>query len=166
MQDISYAIRIEQENARRVIRSLADDADDEQLVHDTVEGETNLMEAFDRAIERIIDLDAHVIGIEAQINVLKARAEKFEAGQDRIRKAIHEAMAASGLKRCERALKTLSLQKKPRAVIEYNLDLVPGQYWIPQSPKLDKKTAGADLKAGRTIPGLGLTDSSLTLHVR
>lgn len=167
MQDVSRAIEIEAEQAKRILAAVHETiADDEQAVVDTVEGQTNLLEAIDAGLARLGEIDAVMIGIKAHIEGLRARIERFEKSEERIRDVLFAAMQTIGTKRIERSLGTLLLQKKPQAVIEYNLGLVPDVYWIPQPPKLDKKKASADLKAGQAIPGLGLTDPSVTLHIR
>lgn len=167
MQDIAHTINVEAEHAKRVLLAIRDEADgDEQLTADTVEGSTNLLEAIDAGLERLGQIDALQIGLKAHIEGLRARLERFEKGEERIRKAIYDAMLATKQMRLERTLGTLVLQKKPQAVIEFNLGIVPKDYFIEQAPKFDKKRAGIDLKAGVKIPGLGLTESSLTLHIK
>lgn len=167
MQDVARGIAIEAEQARAVLAAVAGSiADDDQAVMDTIEGETNLLEAFDRGLARLGDLDAMMIGVKAHIEGLKARIERFERGEERIRKAMLLAMQTLGQRKIERALGTLSVRVKPQGVIEINVDLVPPEYMLPQPPKLDKARARKDMLGGVQVPGLTLSEPGETLHIK
>lgn len=167
MTDIARSIAIETEQAKHVLYAVAASiSDDDQALVDTVEGETNLLEAIDRGLVRIGEMDAMVIGLKAHIEGLKARIERFEKGDERIRKAMLAAMQAMGQLKLERSLATLSVRAKPQGVIEFNIDLVPSDYLVPQPPRLDKAKASKEMRGGVRIPGLGLTEPAVTLHIR
>jgi hypothetical protein len=43
---------------------------------------------------------------------------------------------------------------------------IPGQYWKPQNPKLDRLAIAAALKAGLVVPGAELANGSPFISVR
>lgn len=121
--------------------------EDEQLLLDTVEGETGFFEACDLIMEKIADDQAMVAAIRDQESNLKARRERF-AQRVEIRKAlIEQAFIEADLPKVERPLGTLYLSNRARKVIVETESDIPAQYWKAADPVLDQKQLLADLKA-------------------
>lgn len=164
--DHARKIEIEAASARQLLAAIAETiADDDQAATDAIEGETNLFEAIDRALARMAELDAHRIGLEAQIATMKARVDRFDKAEERLRAAMQAAMQATGQKKLERALATLSLRPSQPAVMVTDMTAIP--VWLKRHGewRADKKAIGAALKSGAFVPGAALSPTSTVLHV-
>lgn len=162
------SMQIQTEAAKSLLRALADDiGDDEQMRSDTVEGETNLFEAFDRAIARVSELKAYEAAIAEQIAQLQKRKERFDNQRETIRAAVLNAMADIGVSKIERPAATLSIGKpKPTCRIFAEADL-PTKF-LKEVVKVtpDKAAILEALKAGEAVPGAELANGAPTLSIR
>lgn len=140
--------------------------DDEDLIGDTVEGETNLMETIDRAIVRLQEIEAHGASIKSQMTDLKERSDRFKKQSELIRTALASALGMARLKKVERALATISLRAvAPSLVVVEEAD-IPSEYFEPQPPRLDKKAVLDALKSGEKVPGASLSSGGETISIR
>lgn len=155
------------EAARALVESIRTVAEeDDTLIADMIEGETDLFEIMDRLIGRINENTAYARGLDAQIGDLKGRQERFERRVATDRTLIEQAMMIADLAKIERPGATLSLANRgPKVVIETEAD-IPAEFWRPGAPTLDKKALGAALKDGRAVAGARLDNSAPTLTIR
>lgn len=164
------------------------DGDDELLI-DTIEGETRLFETIDAILLRMANDNAHVIGCEQVIDNLKARKARFENRIKSDRALIEQALMVAEIEvKIERPAGTLSLSKRaPVLVVETESD-IPAEYWKPSDPTLDKKALTEALKDRRKaldelpddpearaaalaalpaeIPGVTLSNAAPSLSIR
>jgi hypothetical protein len=61
---------------------------------------------------------------------------------------------------------TVSVRAAPPGVLIVNEQDIPEWFWIPQSPKLDKRRILETLKAGTAVMGAELANTRITLAVR
>jgi len=133
---------------RESLRAMGAD-DDEQLVLDTVEGETDFFEVVDQVLERIAEDGAMVKAIEAQVADLAARKDRFKKRIDTHKALLEQAFIEADLPKVERPLATAYLSNRaPKVIVETESD-IPAKYWKPGDPKLDTKALLEDLKARR-----------------
>jgi hypothetical protein len=141
---------------------------DQELVADTIEGETNLTEAIESALAEIDEEEAHIIGLKAKEDAFAERRRKKEAKVDRIKALIEQAMMVSEQFSMKLPTATLTLaERKPGLIITNEAD-IPTRFWIEQerpAPKLDKKALRAALDE-EPIPGATLDNGSRSLSVR
>lgn len=123
--------------------------DDDELLIDSIEGETTFFEAVDHIMEANAEDLALVEAIDSRIEGLKARKDRFKKRVE-VRKALLEqAFIEADLPKVERPLGTLYLSNRaPKVIIETEAD-VPARYWKPSDPVLDQKQLLADLKDRR-----------------
>jgi hypothetical protein len=171
-------IAIEAFAARVVLNAVAETlADDDQAKMDTIEGETNLLEALDHAILRIREMTAHRAAINGMIETLKARKERFDASEEYLRGVIHRMMDESGVihrmmdeigqTKIERPIATLSLRVSPTKVEIIDAAQVPELYLHPPKPREpDKNAIKAALKDGLVVPGAILSSGGQSLQIR
>lgn len=161
------ALRSETEAARALLGSMADIlGDDDELKESTVEGETNLYEAINAALGRIVELNGHIESLEAMASSLKERSSRFDRQSALIRSAIQMAMEIGEVRKLESPLATLSLRAVPPAVQIIAEADIPAKFWKPVDPKLDKKALLAALKDGERVPGATLDNGGQTLSIR
>jgi hypothetical protein len=161
-------IAIEAFAARVVLNAVAETlADDDQAKMDTIEGETNLLEALDHAILRIREMTAHRAAINGMIETLKARKERFDASEEYLRGVIHRMMDEIGQTKIERPIATLSLRVSPTKVEIIDAAQVPELYLHPPKPREpDKNAIKAALKDGLVVPGAILSSGGQSLQIR
>lgn len=165
---MSFIDPIKEAKAVQALREsvLAVDAGDEDLLLDSIEGETGLFEAIDRLLLEI----AHSHGMEAgtlkAADELNNRAERYHKRAQTARALIEQAMMIAELDKLERPAGTLSLVRRPAKVEITEEAEIPGEFWKPGEPKLDKKALGQALKDGRAVPGAALSNQAPSLTIR
>ncbi len=171
MAEVEFSIARQAEAAKRLVASLrlqgADD--DVELVADTIEGQTTLLEAVEAALSEIDECEVHIIGLKAKEEEFSKRRSRLEERVDRIRAMIEQAMLASEQTQFRLAGATVSLNRRlPGLIVNSEAD-IPTRFWIEQerpAPKLDKKALTEELRNGAAIPGANLDNGSYSLSVR
>jgi len=131
------------------------DLDDETLT-DTLEGLTDLHEIIAEVIRSALADEAMASGLRQRLSDMKARLARLEV-QARKKKALAlEAMTEAEIKKLNQPDFTASVRKGQAGVEIVSEDEIPGIYWLPQSPKLDRLELRAALKTGEAIPGATL----------
>ncbi|MCF4166368.1 siphovirus Gp157 family protein [Zavarzinia compransoris] len=153
--------------AARILReSLKDFGDDEDLIRDTVEGETDLHEAIAAVIHSMDEDQIIVDGIAVRIDALKAR---LDAAKDRIgrkRALIEQAMTIGEIKTLRLPEVTLTVSSTPRTVDVTDETLIPSRFWKPKDPTLDRAALTEALKGGEEIEGARLDNGGIKLTIR
>jgi hypothetical protein len=167
MADIVRKLDIEAETALHLRNAMQDIlGNDEEMIHDAVEGQTNLLETIDAAVTRCNTLTAFEEAIDLQIKRLKDRKDRFTKQKELIRAAIHTAMQQAGLPKCERAHATITIKKCPQKVEVVAEADIPAEFWKAGEPKLDKVELLKALKNKEVIAGVKLSDPETTLEIR
>jgi hypothetical protein len=143
-------------------------ADDDDIITDSIEGETNAMEAVSNLLRRIGESESMMDGLQAYIKALQDRKARVQDRTTSMRKAILGFMSEFGIKKIERPEATVSMGAGQQSV-GYSPDFDARS--LP--PVFQKVTVEADkakvkeaLKAGEVIPGCWLTNAQPTLTVR
>jgi hypothetical protein len=141
-------------------------ADDDDLLLDTIEGETGLFEAIDKLLLSI-HLDAGAAkGIQKAMSDLDLRAGRLEKRAETARALIEQAMMLAELDKIERPTATLSLVRRAAKVEITEEAEIPAEFWKAGDPKLDKKALGQALKDGQAVPGAALSNQAPSLTIR
>lgn len=182
------------------LKSLAVDTDSEEspdaeLIKDTIEGETNFLEALDKAVESIAMDKAHLEALDALTEKISVRKERKKARIEMTQTAILNALEMAGMDRHEGPLATISQAKKPLKVIVTDESAIPSTWFKtpePPPPSLDKaalldyfkarierleaieKMPESDRPAARevmlkdypAVPGAELSNREIRLNVR
>lgn len=158
-------LRAEMEAAKLLIQQLrgfheVGDEDDEEVISDMVEGETNLFEAIGATLEKISHDMTHIEALKIHEERLKTRRERLKARNERRKWAIENALTLAKKSQLSHPLCNLNQTKSPPKVeVVHEADL-PGHYWERGAPTLDKRKLLADLKAAKNdgfeIPGARL----------
>lgn len=140
---------------------------DEEDAATVVEGETNLIEAITEALNISDDAAGMCQAIDARIQALKARRERYAHKVERIRGLIADAMLMAGQKTLPLPGATLTVSDAPPSVVIINEDEVPDGYWTTKTTRsLNKKAIGDAIKAGSDVPGATLENMKPRLTVR
>lgn len=164
-------ILIQIEAAKNLLSGLKDHGieDDAELVADTIEGETNLLEAIDAALSEIDECEILIAGLDEKIKVFEARKKAQKDRTERIRALIEQALVTTEQTSLKLPTATLSLTKRAPGLVITNEADIPARFWIEQerpAPKLDKKALSEALKGNEDVPGATLDNGTLSLSVR
>lgn len=130
----------EAQAAKSLRESLAALNEDDALLIDMVEGETNLFETIDALLARMTLDQALITGIDVLIDDLDGRKARVKKRREADRALIEQALTIAEIESAvERPAGTLSLAKRaPTLVVENEAD-IPARFWKPAPPMLDKK---------------------------
>lgn len=165
------SLMIQTEAAKKLLSSLREQGadDDADLVADSLEGETNLIEALDAALSEIDECEILIVGLDEKIKTFDARRKLVKDRAERIRALIEQAMIVTDQKTLKTVTATLILSERgPQILVTSEAD-IPTRFWIEQerpAPKLDKKALAEALKANEAVPGASLDNGSISLTVR
>jgi hypothetical protein len=170
MAEVEFNVARQAEAAKRLVANLKDQgaADDAELVADSIEGETSLLEAIEAALAEIDEEEVHIVGLKAKEEAFAERRRKKEAKVERVKALIEQAMMVTEQFSMKLPTATLTLAKRAPSLIVTNEADIPVKFWIEQerpAPKLDKKALLAALK-DEQIPGASLDNGSVSLSVR
>lgn len=167
MNSIDHALHNEIQAAEVLRQTLVDIADgDEDLIRDTIEGETSLHDLIPMVAETLV-LDKGLIGgIETTIKQLKDRKERIERRMAMRRTALLTAMQIAEKKTFETPAGTITRKAVPPSLLILDEAQVPSEFWKAQDPVLDKKALQEALKAGNAVAGAMMGNGSETIQLR
>lgn len=171
MAEVEFNIARQAEAAKRLVSSLRIQGvdGDEELVADTIEGQTDLREAIEAALAEVDECEIHIIGLKAKEDEFRTRRGRLEDRVERIRAMIEQALLTSEQPSMRLAVATISLNKRLPGLIVSNEADIPTRFWVEQerpAPKLDKKALTEALRNGESISGATLDNGSFSLSVR
>ena len=164
----AYPLRIETLNYQQLRELLlADDPTlDEDTLRDTLEGITNLHEMIAAVIRSALVDEALQAGLRTRIEDMRQRLARLAERGFKKRQLALEAMNEAGLKKLEQPDFTASTRLGAPPLIVNSEGDIPGSYWIPQPPRLDRQTLTSDLRRGDEVPGVCLGNPALIITVR
>lgn len=158
--------------AKSLFAELKDDEGEveDDLHHDTIEGETNFFEMVEVALRQIIDHGVVVDGCAAAIERLQKRQDRAKKSAERLRGAIDQAFQIAELETGhDFGIATVSPKKIPPKLIVSEESEIPSRFFVPQDPKLDRKALTDAVKAlgeGESIPGATMSNGGQTVQIR
>ncbi len=140
--------------------------EDETLVHDTLEGETDIYECMDWLLGKIAHEDAFIEGLDIHMVKLGKRFDSASTRRHKWRDLLQQAMEATGEKTVKRPAATITLAPKAIGIQSVDESLVPEEFFtIETIRKLDKKKLKEAAIAGG-VAGVVLDNGGVSLRVR
>ena len=139
---------------------------DEETLHDTLEGITDLHEMIAAVIRSALVEEALQTGLRSRLDQMKQRLARLEERGTKKRQLALEAMSEVGLKKLEQPDFTASARLGSPSLLVVSDRAIPDTYWVPQPAKLDRQSLLADLKRGGEISGALLDNAKPVLVVR
>lgn len=152
--------------AAELLAALGDDAQDDDLAHDMIEGETDFFEAVERVLSEIDECEILTAGIKDMQKRLSDRLARVSGRADRLRGLIDQAFQMAEIKSHKFASATISTKAVPRKLIVTDESQIPARFYEPQPPKLDWKALLDAIKAGEAVPGADLSNGGTTIQIR
>jgi hypothetical protein len=153
------------QTVRERIKALEADID-EQTLADTLEGLTDLNEILAAVVRSALIDEAMAEGLKGHIDVLRQRLQRLTETAGRRRQIVRDAMVEAGLKKVAAPDLTVSIRSGSPALVVVDEKAIPGTYWQPRDPRLDRLGLLTDLKRGMSVDGVELSNPEPVLSVR
>ena len=140
--------------------------EDDALVADMLEGETDLHEVIGRLLEAEAEADAFAAACKALAARYAERAAQQAARQEATRGALERLMRAVGLPKIQHAAATISFRTVPAGVrFDGAVEDLPDDL-VRTIRKPDAAAIKAAVASGRNVPGAFTTPPSTALAIR
>lgn len=140
-------------------------ATDPELAHDTLEGQTDILEIMSWLLAKLGDEDYHQHAIGERIADLGVRKRDSEGRGERLRSLLAHCVEATGQSPIRLPEATLSLAARPPSAVVTDEAALPEEFWKVRR-EVSKSAINAAIKEGRDIPGVLLGNGGMTLSVR
>jgi hypothetical protein len=166
----TFALAEETTKARLLLDALksAGHLDDDDLILDMIEGETDALEAVSKVIRWMNEQAAMAVAVKAQVDDLSARAKRYTERTNSARLALFRFMDLTGQKTLVRPEATLSIRAGKVGVElmpTLDVDKLPDEFvTITRAP--NKTAIKEALDANREVDGAKLTNGAPSLNVR
>jgi hypothetical protein len=148
-------------------RLVADFPDaDEECLRDTLEGLTNLTDMLAEVLRSALDDQAFGSALRSRIGDMQARLSRIEERARKKRDLVCSVMERADVRKMTEPDFTVSLRPSRAPLVVTDEEVIPGDYWKAQAPKLDRQGLIAALSAGRDVPGALLGNAPMTISVR
>lgn len=159
-----YRLNKQMEAAHALREAL--DSDDEDLLRDTIEGETSLQEMIAATIDSMDEDTMLADGIAVRLADLTKRRDRLRARIATKRAAIEQAMVIGEVKTLEMPTMTATVKRTPPNLQITDEAAIPADWWKPKDPALDNKALLTALKGGAVVPGAQLDNGGVSLQLR
>ena len=149
---------------------MAEDPDTDSVAfQDTMEAlSMDIEDKADGYAKVIRQLEANVAACKAEIQRLKTAATVMDNNIKRMKKNLQDTMEVTGKRKFKTPLFSFNIQKNPPSLIldELEVNNIPGEYLIPQEPKIDTVKLKNDIKAGKDLDGIAHLESGYSLRIK
>jgi len=155
--------------AYRVVRErirIEDPQIDEQTLHDTVEGLTDLHEIVAAIVRAALTDEALATGLKGRIAEMQDRLDRLQDCAAKRRRIAKDVMVELDLKKISAPDFTVSIRPGMPGLVVLDEAAVPSIYWEPREPRLNRQVLLNELKGGADIEGVALSNPEPVLSVR
>ena len=157
-------VRMEIERLRVTHPNIWDDGD-EQLLLDSLEGETDFHRFLSVVVRRVCEAEACAEGIGDLIREIKERQQRFESRGDALRGMAFKLMQSADVRKIELPEATLSIRAgQPKVIVTDEAALPPDCVRVRTEP--DKVRIKEYLARGEHVDGAELSNAEPALAVR
>ncbi len=137
--------------------------DDEQLLRDALEGETDFDRVMPKLLNQFLDRVAMKEATASQLSDLRERASRFDRNADALKLLMFRLLNAAGLSKLELPVATLSVRDGSQSVSVIDEQMLP-QGFFTRTP--DKTAIKKAILAGEGPPGAELVRGEPSLSIR
>ena len=138
---------------------------DPDLVHDTLEGQTDVFEIMDWLLGKLGDEEAMLDAVAARIAAITERKSGCQGRIDRLRNTLLACMAATGERSLRRPEATITLGVKKQGIQSIDEAALPEAFW-KVARSVSRSAINEALAKGEAVPGVVLDNGGQTLAVR
>lgn len=134
--------------------SLMEEGEDPEMIQNTLEGiECEIEEKADNYARIIASLNSDIDGIAKEIARLQDKKRVLENHVAYLKGNLQDAMILTGKEKFKTELFSFNIQSNPPSVVIDDPTSIPGDFLIPQEPKVDKKSIKEFLKDNKASWG-------------
>lgn len=149
---------------------MAEDPDtDPEVLQGTMEAlSMDIEDKADGYAKVIRQMEADAAACDAEAKRLRNKKLTMEARIKRMKENLQDTMEVTGKRKFKTPLFSFSVQKNPPSLVLDQVDtgMIPGEYLIPQEPKVDTAKMKADLKNGLDLTGIAHLESGYSLRIK
>lgn len=150
-----------------LLAMLEDPDTDEAVILDTLEGVGGELEEKADGYARVMrQMDADAAAIKAEEDRLYRRRTTIENRIKNMKSRLQGMMEITGKKKINTELFSFGIQNNPASVVIDDEKMIPGEFLIPQAPKIDKTAIKDALKAGVDMAGIAHLEQTQSLRIR
>jgi len=140
-------------------------ADDEELLRDTLEGNTRFNEIMDRLLIEMRDNETLADAAASRIGKLRERQTRLTHRMNFYRSLMHRLLTVTGIQSVALAEAKVSIMKSPEKVIITDESAVPDAFMkITKEP--NKTAIKNAIKLGTYVPGAALSNGGTSITIR
>ena len=139
---------------------------DEETLADTLEGLSQLPELIEAVIRSSLEDEVFIQGLKARIEDMQARFARFRSRKEKKRALVSWAMEKAGMERIQAPEFSVFMRSGPPHLEISNEEKIPGEFFVPLAPRLDRAGLIAALKRGVSINGAYLAEGQAAISVR
>lgn len=148
-----------------ISEQLEDYRDDLDAFWDTLDGETDIMDAVGQIIQSIVETDAAETAIQEMIDRYTQRKSGIRSRREALQRTLKSICLMTGQTKIPHPLGTVSLREGSKSVHITDLDAIPSQLCkITKTP--DKTAIKKQIEAGETIEGAEIVVGPQTVSLR
>ena len=139
---------------------------DDDTLHDTMEGISELPEMIQELIRSSLDDEGMIAGLKFRLEAMTERLSRLKERHDKKRSLAAWAMGSAGIPKMEVPDFGVSLCAGVQRLIISDPAKLPEKFLVPQPPKPDRAGISTALKAGEAIEGAGFEAGNPFIAVR
>jgi len=159
--EVNAALRLKES----LLAHYPDLKEEDQALWDTIEGETDVLEALAKVISSALLDESWVIVLKSQKEALNDRQTRFKARAESKRNTVKAIMELLNLPKLERPEFTVSIGKKQPSLIITDETRIDSKYFTTPEPVLNRKQLIDDLKSGHAVDGVELSNGGASLRI-
>ena len=130
---------------------------DPEVMKDTLDSINDAIESKAENIAKLVrNLESDVSAYKEEEDRLKTKREATENKVKWLKTYLEDNMKLTGKTKFKSGMFNFSIQKNPASVNITDEKIIPGEFLIPQPPKVDKTSLKEILKRGIEVPGAEL----------
>lgn len=130
---------------------------DPEVMKDTLDSINDAIESKAENIAKLIrNLESDVSAYKEEEDRLKTKRQATENKVKWLKTYLEDNMKLTGKTKFKSGMFNFSIQKNPASVNITDEKIIPGEFLIPQPPKVDKTSLKEILKRGIEVPGAEL----------
>jgi hypothetical protein len=153
-----------------MLLEMAEDPDTDPEAFENAMADLNMeLEEKAEGYAKIIrNIDGDIAVCKAEINRLKTHVASLENHKASMKENLQDTMEVTGKRKFKTPLFSFNIQKNPPSLVLDAVDTnnIPGEYLIPQEPKVDTAKLKNDIKAGKDLDGIAHLESGYSLRIK
>jgi len=135
--------------------------DDDDLLADMIEGETDAIDLIDRLHDEAEEARTMASALKDREREMAERRARMEQRQEARKEAIDRIMRVIGLEKIERPMATFSFRRNPPRLVVRDPGLVPDDLC-----RIERKPLLAEIRKAGDVPGVEWTNGGTSLSIR